>query len=172
MTQETIEQLVANLLLSTERPLHFPTDLKKVAQKLNASIVKSNLRGESGYILQYKNHFLICIDTKNHRVTHNRFTIAHELSHIALGHLDKRKHIPYVQKEQEANDMAGALLMPFHFMVAYRDYETRILSGFMAVSEQAMDIRRKQIIKDRRYHIAVQRNYYKDNLNRDIRGGI
>lgn len=172
MTQETIEQLAANLLLSTEHPLHFPTDLKRVAKKLNASIVKSNLRGESGYILQYKNHFLICIDTENHRVTHNRFTIAHELSHIALGHLDKRKHIPYAQKEQEANDMAGALLMPFHFMVAYRDYETRILSGFMAVSEQAMDIRRKQIIKDHHYHTAVQRNYYQDNLTRDIRGGV
>lgn len=172
MTHETIEQLTANLLLSTEHPLHFPTNLKKIAKKLNASIVKSNLHGESGYILQYKSHFLICIDTENHRVTHNRFTIAHELAHIALGHLNKRKNIPYAQKENEANYMAGALLMPFHFMVAYRDYETPILSTFMAVSEKAMEIRRKNIKRDPLYWKAIERNYYVEHLIHDFRYDI
>lgn len=172
MKCETIEQLAADLLLSTEKPLHFPVNLKRVASVLNASIVKSDLKGESGYILKYKDDYLICIDPDNHRVTHNRFTIAHELAHIALGHLDKRKHIPIFQKEKEANYMAGALLMPFHFMVAYRRYETPILSSFMAVSEEAMEIRRKNIKHDPSYWRAVEGNYYVEHLIHDFRYDI
>lgn len=172
MKYETIEQLAADILLSTEQPLRFPVNLKRIASALNASIVKSDLKGESGYILQYKNNYLICVDPKNHRVTHNRFTIAHELSHIALDHLGKRKNIPTPQKEKEANYMAGALLMPFHFMVAYRGYETPILSTFMAVSEKAMEIRRKNIKRDPLYWKAIEGDYYVEHLIHDFRYDI
>lgn len=172
MENSNIEHLSAQLLLKTESPLHFPVILKRVASVLNASIVKSDLKGESGYILQYKNNYLICVDPKNHRVTHNRFTIAHELSHIALDHLDKRKNIPTSQKEKEANYMAGALLMPFHFMVAYRGYETPILSTFMAVSEKAMEIRRKNIKRDPLYWKAIEGDYYVEHLIHDFRYDI
>ena len=171
-TNQTLERKAAELLLSTENPVQFPVDLYKIADKLNAEIVKAYLAGESGYIINYLDRYLICIDAENHRVTHNRFTIAHELAHIALGHLDKRKDLPEHIKEREANYLASALLMPFHFMVAYRNYEDRILSSFMAVSEEALSIRRREIKKDPEYKKAVDHNFYVDHLIRDFRKSI
>lgn len=172
MTNQQLERIAANLLLSTENPIQFPVDLYKIANHLHAEICKTDLAGESGYIIAYGDRYLICIDAKNNRITYNRFTIAHELSHIVLGHLDRRRALPEKEKEREANFLASALLMPFHFMVAYRDYEERILSGFMAVSEQAMSIRRREIKKDPMYYKAVARNYYGDHLDKDLRGSI
>lgn len=172
MKNGDLERIAARLLLATENPIKFPIDLYKIAAILHARILKTDLAGESGYIITYGGRYLICIDAKNNRITYNRFTIAHELSHIVLGHLDRRRALPEKEKEREANFLASALLMPFHFMVAYRDYEERILSGFMAVSEQAMAIRRREIKKDPMYYKAVTRNYYGDHLDKDLRGSI
>lgn len=172
MENGDLERIAARLLLATENPIKFPVDLDKIAAILHTRILKTNLAGESGYIIAFRGRYLICIDAENNRITHNRFTVAHELSHVVLGHLDRRRALPEKEKEREANYLASALLMPFHFMVAYRDYEERILSGFMAVSEQAMEIRRREIKKDPEYHKAVARSYYADHLDRDLRGSI
>lgn len=170
MKQKEIESIAANLLLTSNKKIQFPIILEPLLSHLNIEIIYSNLGGPPGYILHTKGAYRVYIDNaKNHTKTFTRFTIAHEIAHVALGHLTHRKFLSHKQKEQEANQLAAAILMPFHFMVAYRNYQSYILSRFMWVSEEAIDIRRKTIQKDPLYHKAIQKKQYTENLVKDFR---
>lgn len=167
MTEEQwqIEKIVAKILKSNLEEVRFPIDLKSLAKSLNIKIKYCDLEGEDGYIFKYKNSYMICInDTDNFR---NNFTLAHELGHVVLGHLDTHEHLPYYVKERQANHFAGALLMPFHFMVAYKNELDPVLNIFMKVSKKAELVRRKILESDIRYQNACNKKIYKPDLIRD-----
>lgn len=173
MKQKEIETLAATLLLKTQTKLQFPIKLESILAYLKIEIQYDDLCGEGGFILHQKGHFRILLDDGSyHSPVYRRFTIAHEIAHVVLGHLTHRKFLSHKQKEQEANQLAAAILMPFHFMVAYRNYESYILAKFMWVSEKAIEIRRETILKDPLYYKAVQREMYKENLLKDFSSEI
>lgn len=168
MTEEQwqIEKIVAKILKTNFEEIRFPIDIKNLAKSLNIKIEYSDLKGEDGYIFKYKNSYMICIDdTDNFR---NNFTLAHEVGHVVLGHLDTHEHLPYYVKERQANHFAGALLMPFHFMVAYKDELDPILNVFMNVSKKAEIVRRNILEADIRYKNACNRKIYKPDLKKDL----
>ena len=96
----------------------------------------------------------------NHHENRIRFTIAHELAHYLLGHLndtqkeyrdftDSFKNTNYNPKEIEANKLAAKILMPedkLDFLI-YKKGITSIkeLAKIMRVSEAAMMYRLKNL---------------------------
>lgn len=105
-----------------------PVDLNKIiSSNPSWSKYEGCLYGEDGYTL-YKNRngktaYKICVESfKDYG--RKRFTIAHEIGHIALGHFEKYYLKPLSDYEeyaldQEANMFAGELLMPYDYMVEY-----------------------------------------------------
>jgi len=166
MTQYEIEKIASSLLLSSFEQIQIPIDLYKILSYLDIKLVKDDLKGESGYILHKDGKYRIILsNSSEYSITHLRFTLAHEIAHIVIRHLTDFRHIPHWHTESEANRLASALLMPFHFTVAYRDYPLSVLASFMAVSHEAMVIRKKEVRKDPLYNLSVK--LYKPNLIRD-----
>lgn len=169
MTEEQwqIEKIVAKILKTNFEEIRFPIDIKNLAKSLNIKIEYSDLKGEDGYIFKYENSYMICI-ADNRINSRSNFTLAHELGHVVLGHLDTHEHLPYYVKERQANHFAGALLMPFHFMVAYKDELDPILNVFMNVSKKAEIVRRNILESDIRFKNACNRKIYKPDLKKDL----
>ena len=113
-----------------------------------------------GYIEKNDNGKVTIHYNPNHHENRKRFTIAHELAHYLLGHLnntqkeyrdftDSFKNTTYNPKEIEANKIAAKILMPedkLNFLI-YKKGITSIkeLAKIMRVSESAMMYRLKNL---------------------------
>jgi len=81
-------------------------------------------------------------------VHRQRFTVAHELGHVILGHTHPRSYGEVKKSDSclEANEFAAELLMPLGFLKADINAgisDPRKLSGRYGVSEEAMWIKLK-----------------------------
>lgn len=104
--------------------------------------------------IDYEQHVIFV--NENDAPTRQRFTIAHELGHLALHEsegsmVDFRKqmhHLGGSKKEMEANAFAAELLMPADkFVEAYGKYKEYIsvISSIFNVSVEAVQIRIKTL---------------------------
>ncbi|MFA6463620.1 MAG: ImmA/IrrE family metallo-endopeptidase [Candidatus Paceibacterota bacterium] len=109
---------IARKLLKDSKVLEIPVSLQKVIDytksQQNLDVVKYNF-GEkiSGILVNFDDTSTIGFST-NHSWVRRRFTIAHELGHLYLGHTcegDKNEN-----KENEANQFAAELLVPLSFI--------------------------------------------------------
>lgn len=100
-----------------------PINVKLLAEKEGFSVLEENLNAEvSGFLIIESNKKVIGIDKSENNKRRNRFTIAHEMGHYYLHHLDSGTHIDERivynrgkysnRRETEANVFAAALLMP------------------------------------------------------------
>lgn len=116
------ESIRAGLQLKT------PVDLELIVNQLRGKIAEETLDEDiSGKIEKNEEHFTITLNN-NHSQSRKNFTIAHELGHLFLhmgymidkdkwNSIDKYIDSPYYrighsEEEYEANQFAGALLMP------------------------------------------------------------
>jgi len=113
-----------------------------------------------GYIEKDDNGKVTIYYNPNHHENRIRFTIAHELAHFLLGHLNENHkayrdftnnftNLTYDPKEVEANKTAAKILMPedkLYFLI-YKKGITSIkeLAKIMRVSEAAMLYRLKNL---------------------------
>lgn len=99
-----------------------PINLKKIAKHFNVKIIENSCinllkPSENGVSILYKNECFIVIDDEN-TIQRCRFTIAHELGHILLGHPTREGyHARTIDKdrpqiESEADIFASRLLAP------------------------------------------------------------
>lgn len=127
-----------------------PVDvIKIIEQNPNWSIGFYSLYGEDGYTLfKYKNKqmkYKICVDSYG-MVERKRFTIAHEIGHIVLGHFkqfhqnDLTTYEEYIL-DREADMFAGELLMPYQYMLEYHNWSVKGLSYKFHVSKEAARVR-------------------------------
>lgn len=87
-------------------------------------------------------YYLFYNDSESISSARQRFTIAHEIGHIVLGHLKFRCKLnpdQYQVLEKEANAFARNLLMPVPFPINWTDVET--VSEFFKVSKKAAWVR-------------------------------
>lgn len=98
-----------------------PVSLTKITKQANIRIIKNSLvnelkGNERGISLLIKNQWVIIYDDKE-PIPVSRFTIAHELGHIFLGHAYKKGYTRTFSKkrpeiESEADMFAARLLAP------------------------------------------------------------
>lgn len=106
-------------------------------------IYSDNLEGVKGYTLHRDGRFMVCYDPKNFHRHSIRFTIAHEIGHIYLGHFKKNitSRQLYGQCEHEANYFAAALLMPEHLLSQYNTLSSEEIANKLDVSEESLGYR-------------------------------
>lgn len=140
-----------------------PVDVVKIAETLNCNIIYINpnelpenfecpRNDFAGAIIKNydkdKSNYIF-VNKLDYR-TRQRFTIAHELGHLILGHDDivdcRSKIYSPDEKELEANEFAGNLLIPEEWLYRFIDAVTKSskeLAVIFDVSLQAMEVRRE-----------------------------
>jgi Zn-dependent peptidase ImmA (M78 family) len=139
-----------------------PVKVVSLARKSGVKVYKSSGldSNTSGYCQIKKGEIRIVVN-QTESLYRRRFTVAHELGHIALGHLQKEPKLfrsdtreiysvqPVDRKEVEANRFAAELLMPEQYVVRYykaqvvKDVE--MLADLFQVSTTAMYYRLKNL---------------------------
>lgn len=98
----------------------------------------------SGIQATYKGQFFIRYNSA-HPVKRNRFTVAHEIGHLLLGHTNPCSNRPHDKSpnEIEANQFAAELLMPLSMLKVAVKTHTSVsdLAKVFWVSKEAMSIR-------------------------------
>lgn len=107
-----------------------PLDIFKVAQRMGFRIIKASQRISANHqkAIEFQNinkdneifgfsfydtkkqEYVIYVDDVNAKTNKQRFSVAHEIGHIALGHVDKDQNTQ--QAENEADYFAGYILCP------------------------------------------------------------
>ncbi len=140
-----------------ERP---PVDVESIARSLGLQVLRAPLGDDVSGLLVTKGGKSTIFVAEHHHENRQRFSIAHEIAHHALGHHfgDEHVHVDRVSMrdakssrgtdllEIEANQFAAALLMPENLVaremknVAGRDPEARVaeLARRFKVSSEAM----------------------------------
>lgn len=130
-----------------------PLNPIEIANKMGIKVYSSPSLGSlGGYYDAEKN--IIVINSED-PIARQRFSVAHELGHCALGHgsspRDNSKEYnqrSYVPKEYEANLFAAELLMPkdaVRVMVEQRNLTFLKLCEVFGVSQSAMQIRLEKL---------------------------
>jgi Zn-dependent peptidase ImmA (M78 family) len=167
---EYIRKAVEKLLLEADVKSP-PVPIEKIARLRLAEIRYVSFEGDmSGLLAREGDGYLIGVNSL-HPKTRQRFTIAHELGHLELGHLEQcgeqeilvDRHFKVMLRDEksseasdpmeiEANAYAAELLMPTSMLIVERelrssgiDYEDDALVQSLAirykVSRQAMTFR-------------------------------
>jgi Zn-dependent peptidase ImmA (M78 family) len=153
-------------ILDTYWDRSLPVNVEGIARTMGMDVQQKYLFDESGSIeLMNDGKYVITVNATENELR-RRFTIAHEIGHYALGHIDYHRRIcrddlnslstgnfnPY---EREANKFAAELLMPervVRFAIADRGYTTtESLARIFGVSEVAMSWRLHNLGIVRRY---------------------
>jgi hypothetical protein len=162
MTKRQIQSIALKFLVSHK--LSPPIDFKKAAKTVNAELVFIEMpKSVSGLIIAPMPDmpvYGISINSR-HSHYHQRFTIAHEIGHLLLGHLEGRCpnitmfsdvgnfSLGIYPREREANIFAAEMLIPtphikdIVFSAGWRDINS--LCRLYGASQQAIRIKLKEI---------------------------
>lgn len=137
-----------------------PTNLTELARKLKANIHYKKLPPNcDGWTIALNPNFspeveYIILINRNRMPVRQRFTIAHEIGHIVLNHLNikpafqKTDKIHYSGLERDADIFASELLMPTDFIIRKIEEgmtDTKSLSNHFNVSKRAIEIKLEEI---------------------------
>lgn len=102
------------------------------------------LEGLKGYTFHHNGNFMVCYDPDGFHEHNVRFTLAHEIGHIYLGHF-KENNIDsrdiYGRCEYEANYFAAALLMPEHLLYNFNTLAQDVIADRLRVSQESLGYR-------------------------------
>jgi Zn-dependent peptidase ImmA (M78 family) len=156
MNKEAIQELARKFF--TRRDLGVPINLEMAAEIAQAIVMCRKLpESISGIVIPPagdRAHYLIGINPQQ-SLQRQRFTIAHEIAHIVLGHPKKAVSlIVFTEKstnqlDRAADVFAAELLMPYihvrdlFFKKGWRNLED--FAKFYMVSRVAMEIRLKEL---------------------------
>lgn len=135
---------VKNQLLGACKYLNLNIYFRKMPENINAVTLPASAANSN----------FITIINRHHNLGRLRFTIAHEIGHVALGHFSQRKLIPSIKKtknnilDREANIFASEFLMPADIvtkMVAKDGANVEKLRKFFKVSKQTIRIRLSEL---------------------------
>lgn len=162
-----VRRIASYLLAEQSKP---PVDLFHIANSLGAEIRVLDMAADISGILYREPSRKIIVVNKDHGVARQRFTIAHEIGHLALHtgeavHVDQgfrinlrnpRSATAEDANEIEANAFAANLLIPaewirrepvFHSIDLNDDSEISALAERYQVSQQAMLVRLTTLLR-------------------------
>jgi Zn-dependent peptidase ImmA (M78 family) len=132
----------------------FPVPVVRIANAMGARVVSSDDIKDSGVVqMTDDGRFKISVKAGEPKFR-QRFTIAHEMGHIALGHLregqplfrDANFNRPRDYRERAANRFAAALLMPAEYIrLAWGKMPFHELAQCFGVSSQTLLYRLDQL---------------------------
>lgn len=138
----------ANALLRIFEAEYPPVDVESMARKLGIDIQAEPLGEVSGSLNTDRSTGLAVIRVRRDHVPwRQRFTIAHELGHLMLGHANDSTtcyRFTGGAEETAANRYAADLLMPLWMLeplAIKHGADTALLAKIFEVSEEAMNIR-------------------------------
>jgi len=142
----------ARKLLKDAKIDKFPVLLKEVVKPIPDLYIdgKELMDGISGMQGTYKGRSFIRYNS-GHSTKRNRFTVAHEIGHLLLGHTSIcNRSTSLDPQEIEANEFAAELLMPLQMLKKEIEVQGSVsaLSKACWVSEEAMS---KRIMKTSLY---------------------
>lgn len=137
-----------------------PVDIEEIARNLGINLIPMVLKaGVSGAIQKKQDESIHIYHDISEPRARQRFTIAHEIGHYLLGHLDKetylsenillRSNLLTNSQERDANYLAAELLMPMSKIDEIIDakrvppysFSLDELAGILDVSEKALRVR-------------------------------
>jgi Zn-dependent peptidase ImmA (M78 family) len=146
--------VTAASLLNSHWDGNLPVNVTAIARSMGITVESDSLMDESGVIENTENGAVIRYSATE-AIVRQRFTVAHEIGHYALGHLNvagkKYRDTPAnfssgaAPEERQANAFAAKLLMPekvVKFAVNEKGFNTlKGLAKLFNVSEVAMKYR-------------------------------
>jgi Zn-dependent peptidase ImmA (M78 family) len=114
----------ARQIIKDAKVISPPVILRKIidflGKEFDIDIIKADFKGEyDGITVTIGDSHTVGFD-ENNPINRKRFSIAHELGHVVLGHTNsKNSDYDYESKgcrELEANEFAAELLAPFEFL--------------------------------------------------------
>lgn len=155
-----------------------PIDLNKIIDgNPNWSLYFDCLYGEEGYTLykrkNTKKKYKICVDSYG-MVQRKRFTVAHEIGHIVLGHFEEYSDELLSDYEEfvldkEADMVAGEILMPYDYMLKYYNWSIQGLTYRFHVSKEAAKVRLDVLENDYMFIRDINPNRTNDSLSDEIK---
>lgn len=147
-----LTQITAAALLALSEQEEPPVSVHKIAAILAISIERSDLPYEQpGFTAKIRGRWYIFANGW-HKPRRRRFTIAHELGHIALGHQGLAFSFGTSSYDQrQANRFAAELLMPEdlvrreHAGALRAELDIRDLADIFLVEKRAMEIRLEEL---------------------------
>jgi len=129
-----------------------PVDLESLCNGFGWVLRASNLEGADGYVIisnKSKIKYIYYDDSPNYILSNRyRFTIAHEIGHIILGHYKLNQELlsdnDIADMDDEADAVAAEILMPYSELKKFKDYDIDELSHYFQVSRMAMSNRLKK----------------------------
>ena len=106
-------------------------------------------------------------------VERKRFTLAHEIGHIVLGHFEQyysRELTPYEEfvSDKEADMVAGEILMPYSYMLEHYKWSIKGLTYRYHVSKEAARVRLDILKNDSMFLRDINKNNNSNILFDDI----
>ena len=139
LARDTARKILVKANIST-----YPILLKKISEHVDNLYIDGREfeDGLSGVSARYNGKIFIAYN-KDHAMVRNRFTVAHELGHVLLGHTERSVPVELNSKdyyECEANQFAAELIMPLTLLKnAIKKYRTvGELAYAFWVSKEAM----------------------------------
>lgn len=142
-----------------------PTDLNKIAAAFNIKIVSykdcadcysMDMRSmyenisTQGFSFSVDGAFVAAINENACGKLRRHWTIAHELSHILLGHITRYDTSVSLLREQEADRLAAELLAPLTVLQFCNVSSVAETERLCRLSRQAAEIRFKELCNERR----------------------
>lgn len=146
----------------------FPVNVQKLAAQFNIIVEPSEHLDSDIFAvnLNYKNTQYIFYKQSGNENT-DRFTIAHELGHILMGHMTEKVTTSY--EEEQANIFASRLLAPMIVTKHNHIESAEQLAAFFGLSSEAAKIRfeRYKMLEKRNKFLTspLEREYYINYCN-------
>lgn len=143
----------------------FPIDTIELSERIGIEIRTAETLPQNVYSVSLKkgNNIYILFQPSENEGT-NRFTIAHELGHILMGHTTEKGATPY--QEEEANIFASRLLAPMIVIKHNHIESAEQLATFFGLSLEAAKIRfeRYKMLEKRDKFLTspLEREYYEN----------
>lgn len=154
--------LLEELNLENESYIDVFKVIDGIKKHYNITVVGTDLKKLDGFTLKKDENYLLAYDNVNFHEHRIRFSIAHEIGHILLGHFnsscvddDYYRRI----KDKEANVFAGTLLMPSKILYLKNAKNKFEIADELSVSPLSLEYRVNNLNKiAENYTISICKN--------------